>query len=193
MIDNLIKKIHSLFNDSKLRSGLVNLRYPLVALCGAFVIWKSKEVWYWPALAVGMIGALAQVWCFASLEKNKQLCANGPYAIVRNPMYLARFILILGALMLLGEPWLLLLFTVVYWFYMFNRVRREEVRLQKLFGDSYADYCALIRRFLPGIRCYKDNQLLYFRWDFLRRNHGLWNLLGVVIFFLMAGIYLLNS
>jgi protein-S-isoprenylcysteine O-methyltransferase Ste14 len=186
MPNSLLTKINNLFNHPTLRSVLVKLRFPLAAIGGALLIWKINPAWFWPGFAVSLVGALAQVWCFASLQKNEQLCAQGPYSIVRNPMYLSRFILIFGVLMLLGFPWLLPVFAAVYYFYMYNRVRREEKRLQKLFGASYEKYCVEIRRFLPGFHCYENNRLLYFRWDLLKRNHGLWNLLGVLAFYAVA-------
>ena len=40
-------------------------------------------------------------------------------------MYLGRFFLIGGALLLAGRPWILLPYAVFYYFYMVNRVKRE--------------------------------------------------------------------
>ena len=42
---------------------------------------------------------------FASLTKNSDLAIRGPYAMVRNPMYLGRFFILFGFLMLLGPLW----------------------------------------------------------------------------------------
>jgi protein-S-isoprenylcysteine O-methyltransferase Ste14 len=178
--------VNRLYNNEPLRKNLFKLRFPLAAIGALFLIWTIEPAWFWPGFAVSMVGALAQVWCFASLLKNQQLCAQGPYSIVRNPMYLARFILIFGVLMLMGILWILPVFAVVYYFYMYYRVLREEARLRNLFGDSYEKYCATIHRFLPGFRCYEGNRLLYFRWDLMIRNHGLWNLLGVLAFYAVA-------
>ena len=55
-----------------------------------------------------MFGEAIQLWCFASLDKGRTLAFNGPYALVRNPMYLGRYFILLGGLMLLGNAWLLL-------------------------------------------------------------------------------------
>jgi protein-S-isoprenylcysteine O-methyltransferase Ste14 len=186
--------INSVFNNRTISTALFKLRFPLAAIGGALLIWQIDPAWFWPGFAVSIVGALAQCWCFASLQKNERLCAQGPYSIVRNPMYLARFILIFGVMMLLGingwRVWVLPVYTVIYIFYMYNRVRREEKRLLGLFGASYEKYCATIHRFLPGFRCYEDNRLLYFRWDLLIRNHGLWNLLGVLAFYAVTAGYI---
>ena len=66
-------------------------------------------------------------------------------------MYLGRFFIIGGFLLLLGQPWILLPYAVGYWLYMDSRVGREEARLRKIFGESYERYCAQVRRFVPGM------------------------------------------
>ena len=73
-----------------------------------------------------MFGELIQLWSFASLDKNSDLAIRGPYALVRNPMYLGRYFILLGFLILLGAWWVLVVYSVVYWFYMDTRVEREE-------------------------------------------------------------------
>ena len=47
-----------------------------------------------------MFGQLIQTWCFASLVKNWQLTERGPYLMCRNPMYIGRYFLILGFVLL---------------------------------------------------------------------------------------------
>jgi hypothetical protein len=96
-------------------------------------------------------------------------------------MYLARFILILGFVVLLGRPWLIALYAVVYYFYMVNRVGREEQKLVEVFGDAYADYARRVHRFLP-LSSDPGGRLLYGRLDLLLRNNGHWNVLGVAAF-----------
>jgi hypothetical protein len=104
-------------------------------------------------------------------------------------MYLGRFLILLGALMLVGSVWLLLLYTVVYWFYMVNRVGREEARLRTALGAPYAEYCAQVHRFFPGAP-YRDNPVLYWNWRLLRQNHGWTNLAGTLAFWLAAFLWM---
>jgi hypothetical protein len=100
-------------------------------------------------------------------------------------MYLGRFFIILGALGLLASGRLLLLYPVVYYFYMVNRVKREEARLREALGTPYAEYCAAVRRFLPG-EPYRNNPLLYWNWALLRQNNGWTNLAGTLAFWVAA-------
>ena len=179
--------VHGLFNHTGLRRTLVRLRVPLFIALGAALIGYAQRDWFLPALAVSVFGEAIQLWCFASLQKNQVLAAHGPYALVRNPMYLGRYFLLLGMLMLLTNVWLLAAFTIVYYFYMVNRVRREEALLGPTFGDAYARYCAQVPRFLPRLSAQREGRIAYFDWATLVRNHGLRNLAQVAAFYALAG------
>jgi protein-S-isoprenylcysteine O-methyltransferase Ste14 len=133
-----------------LRRFLVKMRVPIgivvIVLLAPFV----QRQWLLAGFVVSMLGEFIQVWCFASLDKNATLTVRGPYTMVRNPMYLGRYFIVLGFLMLTGQWWLLLGFTIGYWLYMDSRVQREEAHLRPIFGAPYDEYCAEVRRFVPG-------------------------------------------
>ena len=95
----------------------------------------------------------------------------------------------LFAVPLIGSLWLLLLYAVVYWFYMVNRVGREEARLRQALGAPYAEYCGAVRRFLPGPP-YRDNPVLYWSWSLLRQNHGWTNLAGTLAFWVAVFVWI---
>ncbi len=184
-----LARVHALFNDETLRTVLTQLRVPLGIAGAALLLWifPPRTEWYWPAFIVSMAGALIQTWCFASLHKKRELACRGPYAFVRNPMYLGRFILIGGALLLAGQPWILLPYAVFYYFYMVNRVKREEAVLAPIFGERYANYCAEVRRFWPRLAPYERNPVAYFRWSLFLKNNAHWNLLAVLAFYAATG------
>ena len=139
-----------LFQHSGLRSVLVKLRLPLFIVVLLLLAPFVKREWLLAGFVVSMVGEFIQLWCFASLDKNATLTVRGPYTMVRNPMYLGRFFIPLGFLMLLGQWWLLAGYTVIYWLYMDARVQREEAHLKPIFGAPYDAYCAQVRRFVPG-------------------------------------------
>jgi len=178
-----IQGIHRFFNHPGVRGFLVKVRVPIALAVVGLVIAYADPAWFLPALCVSFAGEFLQLWCFGTLHKKQGLSANGPYAVVRNPMYLGRYFLILGVLMLPGAPWILLPFTVLYYFYMLNRVRREEETLRGIFGKEYDEYCAEVPRFLPASKPFRGNPVLTFRRDLFLTNHGHWNLLSVVVFY----------
>lgn len=181
-----LREIHRLFNHPGIRSFLRKFRVPLALAAGILLILRIKPEWFLPGLAVSLLGELIQLWCFASLHKKKELAANGPYALVRNPMYLGRYFLILGALLLAGRPWLPVVYTVLYYFYMSNRVKREEETLRGIFGREYEEYCSEVSRFVPSLRPFRGNPVMTFRWELLLRNNGHWNFLAMAGFYLVA-------
>ena len=186
----MVKVINDIFNNRTLRKILLNLRVVIgIALLAVVAYYARKEMI--PAgFAVSMFGAAIQLWSFASLVKDKELTARGPYVLVRNPMYLGRYFLILGFVMLTGNIWVVLGYTVLYYFYMYNRVRREEVRLEGLLGEPYREYCRRVNRFLPMITKLGDPMMRFFNWSVARNNHGGWNLLATLIAWGLVAWYL---
>ncbi|MFI5916552.1 methyltransferase family protein [Dactylosporangium sp. NPDC051541] len=76
------------------------------------------------------------------------LVTGGPYRLSRNPMYTALAIVYVGAALLLGSWWPLLLGPVVVAVVRLVVIRPEERYLAERFGPAYADYRARVRRWL---------------------------------------------
>ena len=169
----------SLFQHEGLRRFLVRLRLPLFIAALVLMALGARADWLLAGFVVSMVGEFIQLWCFASLDKNATLTIRGPYTMVRNPMYLGRFFIPFGFLMLLGQWWLLVLYTVLYWPYMDNRVQREEAHLKPIFGAPYADYCARVRRFVPGWPL-AGTQVAYWNGALFRQNNAGTNLLATL-------------
>ena len=107
-------------------------------------------------------GALLALWCVLSFvivgrgtpapfDPPRRLVAQGPYARVRNPMYIGAGAALLGAslfyrsLALLG--YLAVLFLITHLFV----VLYEEPTLRATFGADYESYCRRVRRWWPRI------------------------------------------
>jgi len=77
----------------------------------------------------------------------------GPYQYVRNPIYVAGFVLLLGA-HLLYAPWrwlyLVELVLVIAVFHV-GVVVVEEPGLGRRFGADYDDYCRRVPRWFPRL------------------------------------------
>jgi protein-S-isoprenylcysteine O-methyltransferase Ste14 len=103
----------------------------------------------WPLLLAGLwLGAWAvRAAAGVDLERPGQLVDGGPYAFSRNPMYLAWTLGYLGAALVAGAAWPLLLLPVVL-AVTHAVVLREERSLERRFGDAYRSYRASVRRYL---------------------------------------------
>lgn len=190
MSDGVMSRIHVLFNSRALRRFLVKGRGILTLVVGALVIINTKPSLFWWGFGVSAFGEFGQLWCFASLKKQKILATRGPYVLMRNPMYIARYFLILGCLIMLGSPWIVGAYTVLYYFYMANRVRREEPKLAGIFGGDYERYCRDTNRFVPTLRNRQWGHVWFFQWDLLVGNHGVVNAVGLLAFYAAAYLYL---
>jgi protein-S-isoprenylcysteine O-methyltransferase Ste14 len=80
----------------------------------------------------------------------ERIVAEGPYRWVRNPMYLGHLIFLAGLALLL-HSWLGAALFVAHAAWFHGRVRDDERRLEGLFGDAYRQYCARVKRWIPGI------------------------------------------
>lgn len=185
----LVQEINALFNNGNLRFFLQKVRYPIALILFGFFSLHINPAFLIPGFLVSAFGELIQLWSFASLHKNETLAMKGPYSLVRNPMYIGRFFLILGFMILTGNLWIISIFLVFYYFYAVNRVRREEKRLQSLFGKTYKAYCRNVNRFLPSLRV-KAAEILYFDRHLLIKNHGHMNLAAVLSGYTL--LYVLN-
>lgn len=180
----LFAPLHAIFNHPGMRRFVVRTRLPLGLALGVGLLYFVDQAWFWRGLAVSFVGAAGQWWCFACIMTSQELAVNGPYRYVRNPMYLTRYLLVLGFVLMLNPVtrwWLPLAVTILYGFFMHNRVRREERKLAPIFGDSYRRYLAEVPRFLPSLRPFPGGRTLFWNPVAFRRNHGARNLLLVLV------------
>lgn len=81
-------------------------------------------------------------------ERASALVVTGVYRYTRNPMYLGFALVLLGWSAVLANP-LALVFPVAFVAYMDRvQIASEEGALSVLFGDSYREYQANVRRWL---------------------------------------------
>jgi protein-S-isoprenylcysteine O-methyltransferase Ste14 len=176
--------LNKLFTHPKLRKALEKIRIPLgVALVILLFIFGRPEM-YIPAVVISLFGELIQMWSSGSLEKNVLLTIRGPYCLVRNPMYLGRFFVILGALLLLKNICIMVIYVGAFSYYVVNRVKREERHLQEVFGEPYLEYCNQVNRFMPRLGVCERKDTLFFRFRLLVKNNEHLNFLALLAFYI---------
>lgn len=83
-------------------------------------------------------------------ERGHRVVSDGPYAIVRHPMYGGALLLILGTPLLLGSWWGLAAVPVIVLLLGARAVLEERTLAREL--DGYADYAARVRyRLVPMV------------------------------------------
>ena len=182
--------LHDLFTNPPIRKLFYRTRY-LLALVLVVPLARYMHPELMPiAIALSLVGQLVQGWCFASLVKNRELSIRGPYLLVRNPMYLGRYFLILGFVVLLDSPVAIAVYTVLYYLYMLYRVKREERRLNRAYHEDFRSYCAEVHRFWPTWGKLKDPGLFFWDNSMFLENNGHWNiLLTLLAYFAVYTLY----
>jgi len=83
--------------------------------------------------------------------KVKELVTAGPFAHVRNPLYIGNFLLAFGLIVLSRVEWLLWVFPVAFFIQYAAIVAWEERILTNQFGDEYRAYVDRVPRWVPRL------------------------------------------
>ena len=78
------------------------------------------------------------------------LIQNGPYSMVRNPMYLGIILIGLGTVFFILELWVAALFTALFILRYWQLFVKEEKILQEAFGSQYSAYKKSVPRIFPN-------------------------------------------
>lgn len=113
-----------------------------------------KGLYYLPACGFVLLFAGILLWGCAVIQlligfPKGRLITTGAYGICRNPIYSSMIVLILPAISLLTLTWVYLAVSLFLYIGVFIFIRKEETRLQEVFGDEYLDYKAKVSRIIP--------------------------------------------
>ena len=140
-------------------AGFIPWRY--LGVSRAQVQWQNpRHLAALVVIAAGVTLLATCIWEFARsgrgtlspMDPPKHLVVRGLYRYVRNPMYLAVTLIVLGQALLLASLNLLL-----YWSFFFGIVNLfvigyEEPTLREQFGAEYEEYTRLVGRWIPSFR-----------------------------------------
>ena len=89
-----------------------------------------------------------------------KLCSSGPFAHVRNPLYIGNLFVFSGAVLIAGSPniWIMLGVTWIFFLTQYALIiSLEEETLIGLFGDEYLLYQQNVPRLVPRISPWPNN------------------------------------
>lgn len=104
-----------------------------------------------PGIVLCFIGATLRFWASGFLRKDTRPAVGGPYAYVRNPLYLGTYLMALGTALAIENWWLLASLTILFAAIYHYIILDEETKLQRIFGEPYEEYCRLVPRFFPRL------------------------------------------
>ncbi len=86
------------------------------------------------------------------------LCSSGPFAYLRNPLYLGNVIIYAGMVLIAGGEfvWILLPVTLTFFFLEYGLIiSLEEETLRKKFNEDYGEYLSMVPRLIPRVTPWK--------------------------------------
>lgn len=136
-------------------------RIAMAWLFAVILVLSARQYPSWPGILLCFNGTLLRFWASGYLRKDTLLSVSGPYAHVRNPLYLGTFLMAVGTALSIDNPWLILLLSLIFGAVYHYIILDEEIKLHRLFGENYQLYCEAVPRFFP--------RLLPPRWDLLNK------------------------
>jgi len=109
----------------------------------------------------GIAGILFSVWAIRTLGKQwsfsarviegHRLITNGPYAIVRNPIYASLALWVIAMGLTFASPIRLALALLLYVVGTLMRIRAEEELMRATFGDAWDQYRRRVPALIPWL------------------------------------------
>lgn len=152
---------------------------PVIVVC-VWALWSARGV-YGPGgetadLALEVVGLglalLGQVLRFYVLGRVPEgtsgqnlsiqastLNTTGPYAYVRNPLYVGNLGIVLGLCCIAHHPWVYVVTLVFFFGEYFFIIRAEESFLRSKFGAAFDEFVATVPRWVPRLTPAKSGTL----------------------------------
>jgi len=101
-------------------------------------------------LVLAAVRTLGKQWAFvARVVEGHKLIVEGPYKIVRNPIYLGMFGMLLATGLAVSRWWAILLAIVLFLIGTSIRIRSEEKLLRESFGEEFEAYARRVPALFP--------------------------------------------
>lgn len=108
--------------------------------------------------ALAVLGQLWRIYAAGVIYKNRRLATTGAYSLVRHPLYLGNFLIIVGFALACGN---LVVAAVVVFFLVFYypaAIRYEDHKLHGLFGEEWQSWAAGTPGMFPTSLRWRANQ-----------------------------------
>ena len=132
------------FNEI-LRQGIGLL---LVAVCAYFAKPDSGTVAI--GLAMAVVGQVFRIYAAGFIHKNKQLASTGPYALVRHPLYLGNFLILIGFTLACAKLYVVAVVILFFLIWYPAAIAYEDSKLERIFEDEWREWSKNIHAIIPG-------------------------------------------
>jgi len=142
-------------------------------------IWADKSYAGWLSMILQSIGLILVVFCvlgrlWAALylcgNKTFTLVTQGPYSIVRNPLYFFSFLGVIGIGLATGSLVGLLLLIFMFLFNYLPTILDEEKTLERYHNENLAEYMAKVPRLIPNFSLLSEPEFYEIQPYFFRKT-----------------------
>jgi len=118
-----------------------------------------------------LAGLIIRIWCsfYIGSRKSKEIIAEGPYSICRNPLYIGSFLLAIGVGLCFENLLILILVPAIIIPVHIIATRMEEAHLEAKFGEQYRMYKQKVPRFWPRFSNYNSPDMIEVNVHSIRR------------------------
>ena len=85
------------------------------------------------------------------IVKNRELATQGPYALVRHPLYTGNISIVSGFAIASGQWWAVAVALAFFWFYYPTAIEYEDRKLQRIFGGRWKRWAAEVPALVPSL------------------------------------------
>ena len=158
----------------------------LLLVCAWFTV-PAGEPRMLAGFALAAVGQLWRIYAAGVIYKNRKLASTGAYSLVRHPLYLGNFLILVG-FAIAGGNWIVM--AVVAFFFLFYypaAIRYEDHKLEEIFADEWRSWSKNIPGMFPTKLNWQPNEDA--SWD-LRQSMIRNGELAYTVFEVGAGILL---
>lgn len=102
------------------------------------------------ALPVALIGTILRLYASGFILKNRELATNGPYALVRHPLYTGNILIIIGFSVANANWWAVPLAALFFWLYYPTAIEYEDRKLKRLFQQQWVEWAERTPALVPN-------------------------------------------
>jgi len=159
-------KLSEVTGAAKLRVYLIRRRTLLLVVLPVLVLLGAhpRPVPYAIGVLLVLLGQALRFWSAGYIVKATQLTTTGPYAHVRNPLYLGSLLITCGWGAMSGRWELAALLVLVFAVTHGLSIAAEERYLRARFGAQFEEYCRQVPRLWPRL-CVRPNSGGHFSWQ----------------------------
>ena len=143
-----------------------------------------------------MLGGFGRIWSSLYIEgfKTRTLIKEGPYSMVRNPLYFFSLMIFIGLCLAIKSIPISIVLITIFTLFHIPTILNEEKILLDTHDESYRKYYKSTPRLFPNILKYRKSKSTdRIEVKIQRINKRLWEVIGYLVLFVIIDGYWISS